>query len=35
MGICTKCGKYPFCDKIEMNKKECENKTKRNVIWKE
>lgn len=34
MGICIKCGKYPFCDKIEMNKTQCDERTERNTIWK-
>lgn len=31
MGICLKCGKYPFCNKIEEDKKECNEFIKRKL----
>lgn len=31
MGICLKCGKYPFCRGIEENKKECDKFIKRKL----
>ena len=29
MSICLRCGKYPFCNEIEENKKECDKFIKR------
>ena len=29
MSICLKCGKYPFCNRIEENKVECDKFIKR------
>ena len=31
MNICLKCGKYPFCNRIEENKKECDKFIKRRL----
>ena len=31
MSICLKCGKYPFCNGIEENKKECDKFIKRKL----
>lgn len=31
MSICLRCGKYPFCNKIEENKKECDKFIKRKL----
>ena len=31
MNICLKCGKYPFCNEIEENKKECYKFIKRKL----
>lgn len=31
MGICLKCGKYPFCHEIEENKQKCEKFIKRKL----
>ena len=31
MSICLKCGKYPFCNAIEENKKECDKFIKRRL----
>lgn len=31
MKICLKCGKYPFCNGIEENKKECDKFIKRKL----
>lgn len=31
MSICLKCGKYPFCNGIEENKKECDKFIKRRL----
>lgn len=31
MNICLKCGKYPFCNGIEENKKECDKFMKRKL----
>ena len=31
MSICLKCGKYPFCNRIEENKKECDKFIKRRL----
>lgn len=31
MNICLKCGKYPFCNEIEENKKECNKFIKRRL----
>lgn len=31
MNICLKCGKYPFCNEIEENKKECDKFIKRKL----
>ena len=31
MNICLKCGKYPFCRRIEENKKECDKFIKRKL----
>lgn len=31
MGICSKCGKYPFCNEIEENKNECDKFIKRKL----
>ena len=31
MNICLKCGKYPFCNGIEENKKECDKFIKRKL----
>ena len=31
MSICLKCGKYPFCNGIEENKKECGKFIKRKL----
>lgn len=31
MSICLRCGKYPFCNGIEENKKECDKFIKRKL----
>ena len=31
MSICLRCGKYPFCNGIEENKKECDKFIKREL----
>ena len=31
MNICLKCGKYPFCNGIKENKKECDKFIKRKL----
>lgn len=31
MNICLRCGKYPFCNGIEENKKECDKFIKRKL----
>lgn len=31
MGICLRCGKYPFCNGIEENKTECDKFIKRKL----
>lgn len=31
MNICLKCGKYPFCNGIEEDKKECDKFIKRKL----
>ena len=31
MSICLRCGKYPFCNGIEGNKKECDKFIKRKL----
>ena len=31
MSICLRCGKYPFCNRIEENKKECDKFIKRKL----
>lgn len=31
MSICLRCGKYPFCNGIEGNKKECDKFIKNGV----
>lgn len=34
MNICLRCGKYPFCNGIEEDKKECDKFIKRK-LWEE
>lgn len=31
MSICLKCGKYPFCEQIDENKKQCVEFIKRKL----
>ena len=31
MSICLRCGKYPYCNGIEENKKECDKFIKRKL----
>lgn len=31
MSICLRCGKYPFCNRVEENKKECDKFIKRKL----